>query len=353
MKYCNKCGKKIKNVETLCRKCGNNLDARRKLRSSMVKEPQTSIFKEVSEVIQIKDFTVKHGRDTILNDVDLDIKKEELVCLLGPSGTGKSTIIEAIVGRKKPTKGNIKLFGKDISDKKIFDHIGFVPQHAEVYQNQTVEQNLLSSTAKWGIKNGKAKVDSILSTIGLSQRKDLKANKLSGGQLKLLSLGMELIRETELLILDEPTTGLDPNTRDNIITILSRLVSKHNKTVFFTTHFMDDAEECDNVIILSKANIVAQGSPQKLERKLPGRGKIVKIIVDNITDDLLKKIKNIEDIEKVISEGRTIKIISEEPNAIRLGQKVDELGGIVNKTEITRATMKEVFVYHTEKPLKE
>src|SRR3989338_7134177 len=184
--------------------------------------------------------------------------------------------------------------------------------------NQTAEQNLFSSATKWGIKNGKNKVEDILSVIGLSHRKELKASKLSGGQLKILSLGMELIREPELLILDEPTTGLDPNTRDNIITILSKLVTQQSKTVFFTTHFMDDAEECDEVIIISNGKIVAQGAPNKLEKRLPGSGKVVSIILDNVTDDLLRKIKKIEGVIKVISEGRSIKIITEEPSAVKL-----------------------------------
>ena len=310
------------------------------------KETKSEIYKNISSAISIKGFTVQYRRNTILNNVDLNIKKGELTCLLGPAGTGKSTIIEAIVGRKKPTKGNIEIFGKSIKDKSIYEHVGFVPQSPEVYNNQTVEQNILSSAVKWGIKNPKNKVDDILSVVGLIRRKDLKASKLSGGQTKLLSLAMELIREPELLILDEPTTGLDPNTRNNVITILSRLVTKYNKTVLLTTHFMDDAEECDEVIIISEGNISAQNSPSKLEKRLPGGGKIVNIVLDNVTDELLKKIKKIDGVEKVISEGRNIRIITDEPNAIRLGQKINEIGGIINRTEIINATMKEVFVYY-------
>jgi len=314
-------------------------------------ETKRTLSTHISEAISVKNFTVKHGKNIILTDVDFDVKRGELVCLLGPSGTGKSTIIESLVGRKTPTKGDIRIFNTLIKDKRIYHYVGFVPQNAELYMNQTVEQNLLSSAIKWGVKDAKNKVSDILSTVELLQRKDLKANKLSGGQLKLLSLGMELIRDPELLILDEPTTGLDPNTRDNIITILSRIVTKKNKTAFFTTHSMDDAEESDEVIIIAKGKIVAQGAPSKLEKRLPGHGRVVNIILDNVTDDLLKNIEKIEGVEKVVSEGRNLKIIINEPNAIKLGQKIDEIGGVVNKTEIINATMKEVFVYYTgEKP---
>lgn len=313
-------------------------------------EEKPEISKDIKEAISVSNFTLKYKQKTILENVSFDINRGEMVCLLGPSGTGKSTIIEALVGRKKPTKGKLKILDKDISkDKKIFDYIGFVPQHPELYMNQTVEQNLLSSATKWGIKKPKEKVEKILSRIGLSHRKDLKASKLSGGQQKLLSLGMELLRDIEVCILDEPTTGLDPNTRNNIITILSHISTQLHKTIFFTTHFMEDAEECDNVIILSGKEIVAQGPPAKLERNLPGGGRIVNIILDNVTEDLLEKIEKIEGVQKIIREGRNLKIITDEPNAIQMGHKIDEVGGTVNETKIDKATMMEVFVYHTGK----
>ena len=314
---------------------------------------EQKIKKPTSDIsISVSNFTLRHGKSTILENVSFDVQKGESVCLLGPSGTGKSTIIEALVGRKTPTRGTLKILGEDISkNKKIYDCVGFVPQNTELYMNQTVMQNLLSSATKWGIKDANGKAEKILSKIGLSNRKDLKANKLSGGQQKLLSLGMELIRDIELCILDEPTTGLDPNTRNNIITILSQISTQSHKTIFFTTHFMDDAEECDNVIILSDKKIVAQGPPSKLEKMLPGGGKVINVILDNVTDDLLEKIENIEGVKKIVREGRNLRIITEEPNAIKLGQKIDEVGGVVNETKIDRATMMEVFVYYTgEKP---
>jgi len=313
-------------------------------------KPKKTAFGKISEPITVSNFTLKAGKNLILDNVSFVVKSGEMVCLLGPSGTGKSTIIESLVGRRKPTKGDLKILGQNISkNKKIYDYVGFVPQHAELYMNQTVMQNLLSSATKWGIKDAKEKAERILSKIGLSNRKDLKANKLSGGQQKLLSLGMELIRDIEVCILDEPTTGLDPNTRNNIITILSHISTQLHKTIFFTTHFMDDAEECDDVIILANSKIVAQGSPAKLEKTLPGGGRVVNIILDNVTDDLLENIEKIEGVKKLVREGRNLRVITDEPNAIQLGQKIDEMGGIVNETKIDKATMMEVFVYHTGK----
>lgn len=322
---------------------------KRKKLVTLPEKPVSAIPKIITTAISIKNFTVKYRNTNILDNVSLETKRENLVCVLGPSGTGKSTIIEALMGRKTPTSGTIKIFDQSIKNKGVYDYVGFVPQNPELYMNQTVEENLLSSATKWGIKNPEYIIKQILSTIGLIKRKDLKASKLSGGQIKLLSLGMELIRNPELLILDEPTTGLDPNTRNNIITILSRIVIDKKKTVFFSTHYMDDAEECDEVIIISQGKIVAQGAPKRLKKRLPSGGKIVNVILDNVTNDLLREIKNLPGVEEVISGGRDIKIITQNPSAVKLAQKIEGLGGIVNKTEIINATMEEVFVYYTKK----
>jgi len=310
-----------------------------------VEEKPKQKIKLSGDAISIKGLTVKHGKNVILDNIDLKINPEEFTAILGPSGTGKSTIIEALIGRKKPNKGEIKIFNHKIKD--IIDNVGFVPQSPELYMNQTVIQNMQNSSIKWKIK--KPNIDGLLKKLNLSNRKDVKASKLSGGQQKLLSLGMELIRDPELLVLDEPTTGLDPNNRNEVITILSRLVTNMKKSVIITTHFMDDAEECDNVIILVDKNTIVQDSPSKLEKRLPGGGKVVNIILDNITDDLVEKIEKIEGIKKVVGEGRNLRIITEEPNAIKLGQKINEVGGVVNETKIDKATMMEVFVYHTGK----
>ncbi|MBI2666753.1 ABC transporter ATP-binding protein [Candidatus Woesearchaeota archaeon] len=321
---------------------------RNKKKKKIIQEEEKTT--EAKEAIRISNFTQKHGRTVLLEDVSFEIQSGNMVCILGPSGTGKSTIIESLIGRIKPTQGTIKVLGKDISkEKNVRNFIGFVPQHPELYTNQSAFQNMLSSATKWKVKNAKNKAEETLKKIGLEERKEVTASKLSGGQQKLLSLGMELIRDIEICILDEPTTGLDPNTRNNIITTLSNITSRLHKTVLFTTHFMDDAEECDVVIILSDKHIVAQGHPSKLKKSLPGGGNLVNIVLDNLTEELFQKIKKIKSVKNIIREGRNLRILTEEPKALQLGREIEELGGAVNEAKLDKATMKEVFVYYTGK----
>lgn len=319
-----------------------------------LKSEKSKIPKNITSAIKVRGFTVKHGSKTILNNVDININRGDFVALLGASGTGKSTIIESLVNRKKPTNGSVKIFDKDINlESSIFRHVGFVPQNPELYSNQTVEQNLKNSAIKWGIENSDEKIEKILDKINLKHRKNLKAGKLSGGQSKLLSLGMELIREPELIILDEPTTGLDPNTRNNVITILSNLSHYNHKTILITTHFMDDAEEADEIILVGNKKILVQGTPEKLEKRLPGGGKVISIILDNVTEDLMNKIDKIESVEKVIREGRSLNILTNNPDPIEMASKIKGLGGSILESKIVKASMKEVFVYYTGQDLPE
>jgi len=295
--------------------------------------------------VEVRNLSMDKGKKNILKNISFRIKNGDFCCIIGSSGGGKSSIIESIVGRKS-FSGDIRVFGNKVT-KEIESLIGFVPQQPELYLNQTVEQNLKNSCTKWGVP--KEKINDILGKIHLSHRKDLMAKKLSGGQLKLLSLGMELIREPELLLLDEPTTGLDPESRNQIITTLTQISTRNKKTVIISTHYMDDADESDDVIMVKDGEIVIQGSPSKLIKMMPGSGKVISINLEQVSPELLSKINKIEGVKKVIKEGRNLKIITTDPNPIKLGNKINEVGGIVNETKSIKATMMEVFVYYIGK----
>jgi ABC-2 type transport system ATP-binding protein len=158
---------------------------------------------------------------------------------------------------------------------------------------------------------------------------------------------MELIREPPILVLDEPTTGLDPTSRDQILSALSKIVFSEKKTVIFTTHFMDEAEHCDEVIIVGNETILAKGAPSELARRMPGMGKIVQVTLEEVGEGLVSKVEGIEGVKKVIREGRVLKIISDYPDPVEIPQKIKEFGGFIEGSKIEKARMKEVFVYYT------
>jgi ABC-2 type transport system ATP-binding protein len=212
---------------------------------------------------------------------------------------------------------------------------------------QTVWQNMMNSAIKWNIQNAEEKTEGILKHLNLYGRKDLSAKNLSGGQLKLLSIGMELMRDPPILLLDEPTTGLDPTSRGQIISVLSRLVTHFKRTVIMSSHFMDELDECDLVGIIKGGKLITIGSPADLKRKMPGGGKVVSISLERVTDELIKKLSELVEVKKVISEGRTLKVLMDSPNPVLIGQKISGFGGFVEEARIDKATMKEVFIYYT------
>ncbi|MEK6816971.1 MAG: ABC transporter ATP-binding protein, partial [Nanoarchaeota archaeon] len=178
-----------------------------------VKEPRISISSSVKEAINVTDLSFSRGKKQILNGISFSINRGDIVSVLGGSGVGKSTLIECMVLRQKVSSGEISIFENDIyKNPGIFKSVGFVPQSPEIYMDQTVMQNMINSATKWGVQDAALKIETSLKQVKLSNRKDVTAKNLSGGQKKLLSLAMELIHDSELLILDEPTTGLDPKT---------------------------------------------------------------------------------------------------------------------------------------------
>ena len=315
-------------------------------RAEEIRKPE---YNPSAKAIAVKNLIKRYKNATILENVSFEIEQGKLVAIVGPSGAGKSTLIEAVAGRLTPDEGEIHILGMDARRERMEINrlVGFVPQHPELYMDQKVWQNMMNSAIKWEVKNAEAKAEEILKQLGIYERKDVPAKNLSGGQLKRLSLAMELIREPPILVLDEPTTGLDPTSRDQIITALSKMVFNHGKTCIFTTHFMDEAEHCDEVIIVGDKGIIAKGSPSELARRMPGMGRIVEVALEEVKEELVGKLKEERGIHTVIREGRVLKIIMDSPDAVEVSQKIKSLGGVIEEARVTKAGMKEVFVHYT------
>jgi ABC-2 type transport system ATP-binding protein len=302
-----------------------------------------------AKAIVVKNLSKGFKNASILENVNFEIEQGKLVAIAGPSGSGKSTLIEGVAGRLTPNEGEIQILDMD-TDKdrmKINKLVGFVPQHPELSLDQKVWQNMMNSAIKWEVEKPEEKSEEILKRLDIYKRKDIPAKNLSGGQLKRLSLGMELIREPPILVLDEPTTGLDPTSRDQIITALSKIVFNQKKTCILTTHFMDEAEHCDEVLLVGDKGIIAKGSPTELARRMPGMGKVVEITLEEVKEDIIEKLKEKRGIHTTIKEGRVLKIIMDTPEVIEVSQEINNMGGKIEGARITKAGMKEVFVHYT------
>ena len=205
------------------------------------------------------------NRKTVLNGIDFHLKRGEILCLLGPSGCGKTTMVNLIMGRLLPSKGTVTVMGEMAPYKTVRQKIGYMPQEDALYTDITAIDNLKFFGKMNGMTSGQVKqrADEMLRFGLLEEDARKKVSDFSGGMKRRLSLGIAMMHEPDLLILDEPTVGLDPEHRRRIWTEFERLVSS-GCTILVTTHVMDEAARCSLIAILNGGNIIASGSPDQI-----------------------------------------------------------------------------------------
>lgn len=221
-----------------------------------------------SPLISARALTKKFGDFTAVDAIDFDVAKGESFGLLGPNGAGKSTTMRIIAATAQRTSGSIAILGKD-PDKdgpQIRAHLGVVPQQDNLDNQLTVSENLLIYGRYFGLSKAfiRPKIEELLAFAQLEEKRNAKVESLSGGMKRRLTIARALISEPEILMLDEPTTGLDPQARHILWDRLFRL-KEQGVTLVITTHYMDEAEQlCDRLIVMDSGKIMAQGSPASL-----------------------------------------------------------------------------------------
>ena len=217
----------------------------------------------------------RYGDLTAVNDVTLEVRRGEVFGLLGPNGAGKSTLIGILCGMFKPTAGEVHLGDEAVTPKSrgAKRRIGVVPQDIALYEKLSGRQNLQFFGRVYGLggRRLRERVEAVLEIVGLSDRGNDQAGTYSGGMQRRLNLAAGLLHEPELLILDEPTVGVDPQSRNHIFDNVERLNRDAGVTIVYTTHYMEEAERlCDRVAIIDHGQIVALDTPRALIESLGG-----------------------------------------------------------------------------------
>jgi len=223
-------------------------------------------------MIEIKNLSKKFNDFTAVNNIDLVIESGEFMGVLGPNGAGQTTTIKIITGLLKPTAGNVYINGSlmNRNNKDIKGIMGIVPQYSNLDKELTVYENLVFAAKLFRVENYKNKIDELLDFVELSEFKDRVTSNLSGGMARRLTIAKALINDPEIIILDEPTVGIDINGRRKIWDILKYLKSR-NKTVLLTTHYIEEAEYlCSRVCLIDRGVIIKDGTPGELKEQLGG-----------------------------------------------------------------------------------
>jgi len=211
--------------------------------------------------ISITNLTVIRDGNTILHELDLEVESGKILGLLGPSGSGKTTVMRSIVGLQRLTAGSIKVLGIPAGEKELRSRISYSTQDASIYRDLTCNENLDYFSALQG--RSSTTTAEILELVDLGKNRKQLAGTLSGGERARLALATALVGKPEILILDEPTIGLDPLLRRDLWSLFHRF-TEAGKTLLVSSHMMEEADYCDELVLLREGAILAKGSPPQL-----------------------------------------------------------------------------------------
>jgi ABC-2 type transport system ATP-binding protein len=290
--------------------------------------------------------TKSFGEVEAVRGIDLDVRPGETFGFLGPNGAGKSTTIKILCTLATPTSGTATVAGYDVlrQRREVRRRIGLVFQEPTLDAYLTAEQNLRFHADLYGVPRAVAAVrlDEVLTMVGLAQRRHDRVSTFSGGMRRRLEIARGLLHSPRVLFLDEPTIGLDPQTRATIWEYLAELHRGEEITVFVTTHYMDEAEHCDRIAIMNQGQIVALGTPEALKAGV-GEDR-----VRLSTDDDPEAIRVLADrfgLAASVHDGQVG--VSVPDGAQFVPRLVTELGIPVRSVSVTRPTLDDVFLAYT------
>lgn len=317
--------------------------------SSELKRPKEEKPKAINS-IEVKNFTKKFGDFTAVDNISFEVEQGTIFAFLGPNGAGKSTTINTLCTILDKTSGELRINGNDVTQQKdkVRKDIGIVFQEPTLDGKLTVEENLRLHCDFYHVpkQEVKERIDFVLELVDLSNRRKAPVDSLSGGMKRRAEIARGLVHFPKVLFLDEPTTGLDPQTRANVWDYIHKLQKQKNITIFLTTHYMEEAEICNKVAIMDKGRIVAHDTPYNLKKKYTATVMKIKcaapeslcrylnerMISYRITDGLvLVYAKRVEDILEITAQFKST----------------------IEDIEINKGTLNDVFIAITGKEIRE
>ena len=309
-------------------------------------------------MLKVENLYKNYGNIRAVDGISFEVKRGEVFGLLGPNGAGKSTTISIISTLVPPTRGEIIFEGESIlkNPKNIRQKLGVVPQDIALYPTLSGYENLRFWGNLYGLKGQelKQRINETADIIGLHERLKDKVEKYSGGMKRRLNIGAALLHMPDLLIMDEPTVGIDPQSRSHILDTVFKL-NDRGITIIYTTHYMEEAENlCSRICIMDEGKIIASGTQQELVELVKEKTQI-NIKLDSINDSILDSFKNIPGIiDAKIDED--IIILYGEKGDILLAQiiaKVSEHKNRIQSIDVKKPNLEAVFLHLTGKALRD
>lgn len=309
--------------------------------------------------IVTKDLVKKFGDFTAVNGLNLKIKTGELFGFLGPNGAGKTTTIRILTTLTSPTDGSAKVAGFDLIDEPAFvrDRIGVVPQSFALFEELTPMENLWFIGELYGMSKSLVveRGNELLRTVELFDKKDVICSGFSGGMKQRLSVAAGLLHEPQILFMDEPTTGLDPQSRIALRELTKRL-NDSGITIVYTTHDMEEADKlCDRIAIMDRGRVIAEGTPSDLKSK-HGSGHSLKLDLGRVDDDIIRGLKEVTGSSRIDRNGSVLDIHTEGHGGAfiyKVSKFLSDRKADVRELSVREPTLEEVFINLTKKDLRD
>ncbi len=310
-------------------------------------------------MIEIKDVTKSYGRQKVLQNVSFEIMEGELFGLLGPNGAGKSTLIDILTGIQSMDSGEIFINGKSIKTDKveIRKHLGLVPQDIALLEELNAVDNLEYFGGLYGLAGQelKSQIEKLLEVAGLTDKKKEKVKNYSGGMKRRLNIAVAMLHNPSILILDEPTVGVDAQSRQHIFDYIQSL-AEQGTTILYTSHYMEEIETlCKRVFILDLGEEVAYGTKEEV-KKLVGHTQTVALTLDRVPAGFDEVLKNSENgIQFVTVDGQDIELTIDQTifSMMKLIEQVEQAQLVIKSVNVKETTLEEAFLQLTGKTLRD
>jgi ABC-2 type transport system ATP-binding protein len=311
------------------------------------------------KMLELVDLSKKYKQIYVVNHLNMVINKGEIVGLLGPNGAGKSTAISMMSSLLDPSSGDVRFHNKSILNNStpLRNVIGVVPQEIALFMDLTAEENLRFFGRIYHLKGTELnkKIEEVLEIIGLTDRKKKMVKTFSGGMKRRLNIGVALLHDPEIIIMDEPTVGIDPQSRNYILETVKKLNKEKQMTVLYTSHYMEEVEFlCNRIYIMDHGNLIASGTKDEIKRILSSE-KAILIKSERWNDRFIQGLKQNPLVNRVVVTEKEITImIAKEVNLFSTLIHLAEDSEIeLSSVEIKTPTLEDVFLHLTGRALRD
>lgn len=309
-------------------------------------------------IVEAKNVIKRYGNLLANDNLSLDLREGEILGLLGPNGAGKTTFINALLGNTNIESGKINIFGKNINkySLSIKQDVGVIPQELAIYNDLTAYENVKFFGSLFGLEGDelKEKVKDALEFTNLWERRNEFPKKYSGGMKRRLNIACSIVHRPKLILFDEPTVGVDPQSRNHILNAIKTL-NKEGSTIIYTSHYMEEVEAiCSRVVIIDKGKVIANGTIKELESFVKSE-QIINIAVENANFTIIDDIKKIYGVNDCTINNNILTIISKygHENIPQIIETISKTNNRILQISMEKANLEDLFLTLTGRTLRD